>query len=162
MVFFSILYGIMLNSLFGLGAFPISHAWARVDVIKRVKGKPLYVEGTKSRQRFWLSLLLLNFAPFVYFGITFQCIGVIGDIPSTNFLYTILQIVFIGFLSLGVFAFYHFFLGFVTYYRNRFYTQYDLKRLMNKRAIHPRSRNHILAGFTYLIPLALLLKALGL
>jgi len=166
MLLFSILYGIMLNSLIGLGAFPISHFLAGVDVIKRVKSKdecmpcePKFDKGTKSRNRWFLSIVLFNILPFGYFAYVFQNINLIGDVTSTN-------IVFIGFLSLGVFAFPQFFFCVITSnIGNWFYTQYDLERIKNERAIHPCSLSHLVAGLTYfLIPLLLflLLKALGL
>ena len=49
MLFFSILYGIMLNSVIGLGAFPIAHFLAGEDVISRdLCGKLVY------RKRFFI------------------------------------------------------------------------------------------------------------
>ena len=61
MLFFSILYGIMLKSLFGLRAFPIASAFAFKDLIKRsIYGKPIWRKGYKSFKRLVLSIILIK------------------------------------------------------------------------------------------------------
>ena len=168
MLFFSILYGIMLNSVIGLGAFPIGATFAGKDVKERDSyGYPKWIEGSRSRNRLCLSVVFLNILPFIYFAVAFQFIDLIGDIPSTHLLNTIGQTLFIGFLSLGVFAFYQFFLGCVTWKpcgHSWFYTSYELDEHIEKRATYPSSRKHILGGVLYLFPLLVLvlLKAIGL
>ena len=119
----------------------------------------------------FLSLGLLNIAPFAYFAVAFQSIGgLIGDQISTDLGYGISQILSIGLLSLSVFAFYQFYLGFVTWKpcgTSLFYTQHELKKLRKKRAFYQHSRYHIKAGFLYLviawlsIILIVLLRAIG-
>lgn len=155
MLLFSILYGIMLNSLLGLGAFPIGTAFAGKDV-ERIKGALRSVKGTRSRDRLCLSFVLFNFLPFIYFGVGFQLIGdFVGEFPSPDSFHAIAQILFIGLLSLGVFAFYRFFLGLVIWQPKGysfFYTPYELEEQGKKRAIYPSPRIHILSGFIYLAP----------
>jgi len=155
MLFFSILYGIMLNSLIGLGAFPVAAAFAFKDVENRVCGKPIWRKGYRSFRRLVLSIILLNFFPFIWFAFIFHNIeDFIGNLSLTHLPHTIFQILSIGLLSLSVFAFYRFFLGLIVWQpcgNSLFYTPYELEEHIKDRAIYPSSWRHILAGILYLI-----------
>lgn len=140
----------MLDSLIGRGPFPITSALALKDMENEVWGEPKWAKGYKSLKRFGLSLALLNIVPLVYFARIFQLIdGFIGHTINT-----IAQILSIGLLSLGVFAFYYFFLGLSMLKSKRtplFYTPYEFNKLIMKReTIYPRAWTHILAGILYL------------
>jgi len=116
MLFFSILFGIMLNSLIGLGAFPWGHALAGKDLKTRINGKPKYIKGCRSVNRLLLAIFILNILPLLYFALVFQLIDLfLGKCLSDNFWWGMLQIIFIGGLSLGAFAFYRFFLCFLVW-----------------------------------------------
>ena len=130
MLFFSILYGIMLNALIGLGAFPIANAFAREDIIGRDwSGEYVYSKTKTSRWRFLLSLVLLNVAPFIYFAFVFGFLSSVEAVPS------ILQILSLALLSLSVFAFFQFFLACVTCRRIRkhIYTPFHFRRVINEK-----------------------------
>ena len=144
----------MLNSLIGLGAFPIAAALAREDVETRDdKGQPKWKPGNKCRNRLILSIILVNLVPFIYFALAFHVVGTFfGKLPSTDL--TTTQIFCIGLLSLSVFAFYRFFLGLIVWKpcgSSLFYTPHEFERINERRAIHPSSWRHCLAGFLYLI-----------
>jgi len=168
MLFFSILYGMMLNSVAGLGAFPFTEALIGKDVVDEgIKKTGIWVKGSKTRRRLILAIVILNLLPFSYFAVCFQNMRFIGkeisDTPLTSFL----QIIFIGFLSLGTYAFYRFFLGFALlnpYGDPVFYTPYEKEKLLEKRNMFPSLTMGIVSGIVYLVPsiFILLLGALGL
>lgn len=142
----------MLNSLIGLGAFPLTSALAGEDACGQVLGETKWEKGKKSRNRFFLSLGLLNVAPFVYFALLFQFMGAYIDLSSTLSIHFILQILFIGFLSLSVFAFYNFFLGLVIWQPcggSFFYTEYELNEIKKNKTLYNHSWSYIVAGFIY-------------
>jgi len=156
-LFFSILYGIMLNSVIGLRAFPLASAFAFKDYMgQNDQDKPIWEKGYRSFKRFVLSFVLLNILPFIYFAVAFQFIEkIIGNLPSANLFFTIVQVVFIGFLSLGVFAFYRFFIGLAILKHKKnyvFYTEIEYEKHIEKRHVYPSSCHLILVGFVYLIP----------
>lgn len=165
MLFFSILYGIMLNSVMGLRAFPLASAFAFKDYVNKKNKDDPWEKGCKSFKRVMLAFTLLNILPFVYFAIAFQFIGkFIGNLPSADIFHTVVQVVFIGLMSLGVFAFYRFFVGLATLKRNGnhvFYTETEFKKHIQSRWVYPSSRHIILTGFVYLMPwLAMILISL--
>jgi len=148
MLFFSILYGIMLNALIGYGAFPIANAFAREDIIGQDdwSGKYVYSKTRTSRWRFLLSLLLLNFAPLFYFALVFQ------SLSSTKTAPTVLQTFSLALLSLSVFAFFQFFLACATCrgFRKHTYTPFHFRRVINDKGFHPNPWYHLFAGIAYL------------
>jgi len=147
MLFFSILYGIMLNALIGLGAFPIANAFAREDIIGRDWwGEYVYSKTKTSVKRFLLSLGLLNGAPFFYFALVFQFLFSVKTVP------TVLQTFSLALLSLSVFAFFQFFLACVTCrrIRNHIYTPFHFRRVINEKGFHPNPWYHLFAGIAYL------------
>jgi len=170
MLFFSILYGIMLNSLIGRGAFPITSALSFRDMVGRWNdnGEPIWGRGYTSLRRLFLSVAVLNIAPLVYFAIVFQFIRFIGDISSSCPINTITRILSIGLISLSVFAFYYFFLGLAilqVYGRPAFYTPFQYREQLKNRAFYPSTKNHIVAGFLYLLVpwiITVFFKAIGL
>ena len=151
MLFFSILYGIMLNSLMDLATFPIAQFLAGEDITGRDwNGEYVYSKINTARKRFLLSLGLLNFLPITYFALIFQSLSSIKTAP------TVLQIFSLALLSLSVFAFPQFFQILVTYrkIRNHIYTPFIFRRIMDERGFHPKPEYHLLAGIIYLaIPL---------
>jgi len=151
MLFFSILYGIMLNSLIGIATFPIAHFLAGEDIIGRDwSGEYVYSKRNTARKRFLLSLGLLNIAPIGYFALIFQSLSSIETAP------TVLQILSLALLSLSVFAFPRIFQICVTYrkIRNHIYTPFIFRRIMDERGFHPKPEYHFFAGIIYLaIPL---------
>ena len=155
MLFFSILYGIMLNSVIGLRAFPLASAFAFKDYVCKYQDNP-WKKGYRSFKRLILSFTLLNILPFIYFGIALQFIGkFIGNLPSADIFHTVIQVVIIGLMSMGVFAFYRFFVGLVILKRNDnyvFYTKAEYEKHIQERWIYPRSRYLIFVGFVYLMP----------
>lgn len=154
MLFFSILYGIMLNGAIGLRAFPLASALMCKDMVKKECHKrPKFEEGWRSLRRVFLSIWLLNVFPFIYFAFAFHFIGYfIGDLPSGNLICTIIQVVSIGILSLGVFAFYRIFLGFIVWKWKVFYTQCEYDEIVWKRSLYHRSSlPHFVSGILYLI-----------
>ena len=175
MLFFSILYGIMLNSLIGRGAFPITSALSCKDMEGRkekmekdAKGEPDWKTRDRSCRRFVLSIFVLNVFPLIYFAVAFQSMGYIGDVFSTTNFNAIFQILSIGLIALSVFAFYYFFLGAVTWKKNDtpvFYTEYQWKEQYAEKVFYDSVKNHFIAGALYLaLPwgTALLFKVVGL
>lgn len=164
MLFFSILYGIMLNSVIGLRAFPLASAFAFRDYVSKNDEDEVWEKGFRSFKRLILSFTLLNILPFIYFAVALQFMGQFsGNLPSANVFDTIFKVVFIGLMSLGVFAFYRFFIGLAILKRNEnhvFYTEIEFKDIQN-RAVYPSSRHFMLVGFVYLVPwLSMVLKSL--
>lgn len=160
MLFFSILYGIMLNSVLGLRAFPWGFALAGEDLVWKGNGQ----SGPKSRRRLLLSIALINALPFAYFGFAFHFMSELsqffGKVLSTCLFCTVVKVVFIGFLSLGVFAFLRIYIAMVTWrYRGDylFYTKYEYDKYIRKRYIHPYLCKHLCAGLIHLIPFLMLL-----
>jgi len=146
MLFFSILYGIMLNSLMDLATFPIAHFLAGEDIIHRDwSGEYVYAKRNTARKRFLLSLGLLNGAPLFYFALVFQSLSSIRTAP------TVLQILSLALLSLSVFAFPQFFQSCVTSRRIRkhIYTPFIFRRITDKKGFHPNPWYHVLAGIIY-------------
>lgn len=165
MLFFSILYGIMLNSVIGLRAFPLASAFAFKDYVNKKSKDDPWEKGYRSFKRVMLSFTLLNILSFIYFAIALQFIGeFIGNLLSANVFHTVVQVVFIGLMSLGVFAFYRFFVGLAILKRNGnhvFYTETEYEKHIQSRWVYPSSRHIILVGFVYLMPwLAMILIAL--
>jgi len=95
MLFFSILYGIMLNSVAGLGAFPFAEALQRKDLVKiDKKNGDTWEKGPITKRRLCLSSVVLNLLPFLYFALCLQNLHVIGkeisDIAMISFIQIIL------------------------------------------------------------------------
>jgi hypothetical protein len=150
MLFFSILYGIMLNSVIGLGAFPVGEALALRDLVEIRNGEKKWVKGFKSSKRLVLSVVILNLSPLLYFALIYYPIG---DILSSN-LYSWTQIFCLGLLSLSVFGFYRFYLGAITWKscgNLLFYTEEEARKHTAQRDIDPSPWAHIFAGFGYLV-----------
>ena len=159
LVLFSILYGIMLNSAIGLGAFHFARAFAGQDVKKKkrdAQGQIISIEeekGSKSRVRLIFGLILLNIFPFLYFGKIFKLVCLIEGI------HIVAQSLIIGFLSLGVFAFYRLFLFLIVWRpcgESLIYTKCERHRIMNERSIYEKAKYQIFTMFLYLIPSILL------
>lgn len=159
----------MLNRVMGLRAFPVASALARKDIIKveedgfmrrhpweKLESKKKWENGKKSLRRLLLSFIFLNGFPLFYFATTLYFLeGLKIEIPSTNFFVFVIQILFIGLLSLGVFTFLRFYTGIITLKRNKdyfFYTKVEFEEYIKKRDIYPNSSYHILFGIFYLIP----------
>ena len=168
MLFFSILYGIMLNSVVGLRAFPLASAFAGKDYVGKNDLNPLgkgenweekwkgsWEDGYRSFKRLILSVIFLNILPFTYFAAVFQFIDdFIGTLPSDLFC-TIGKVLLIGFLSLGGFGFYRFFIGLALLKHKEnyvFYTDSELKEIVKKRKLYPISSCYIFVGFVYTLP----------
>jgi len=151
MLFYSILYGIMLNSLIGLGAFPLARALAGKDLMN--VEEPL-VKGSRSRRRCFLSFFLFDIFPFVYFALGYQFPGqYMKSFPSDNPVLATLQIVSIGTLSLGVFSFYRLFLAAMVWKpcgSSLIYTVPELENHKRKRGLHEKASLHAFAALGYL------------
>lgn len=157
MLLFSILYGIMLNSLIGLRAFAYASAFAGEAVTKKEKDKPCeFEQSSASNNRLIFALILFNILPFIYFGLVFFWINeIVGEIILTNFWHTMSQILSIGFFSLSVFAFQRFFIFLIVWKRARclIYSQSEKDRIMRKRCIHEQARYHLCTvGLLLMLP----------
>ena len=101
MLFFSILYGIMLNAAIGLQAFPVARALH--SLFKRNKSH----EDLKYLVRLITAVLIFNVSPFIYFAAIFHHLRLQLICPiNEDFWATVSHILIIGLLSIGVFGFY--------------------------------------------------------
>jgi len=106
-VFFSILYGIMLNACFGLSLFPFGQ-----------------ISCPKARDRTILSILIINFFPIVYFTPLFI---LLENYQNISFL----QIYGVFFISLSVFIFHRIMIVIIRRYKRCLYCVFSLETLPN-------------------------------
>jgi len=158
LLFYSILYGIMLNSMLGFSPFPLEAAIASLDHIFEKKNvyhhyAPTSFGKNKAIRMLGLSFILINLLPFLNFACSFLKIGQINSGCGK------LDIVLIALVSLTVFGFQRLWL-FCAMCRFKgkpvFYTRYDYRKLLIiKKGLVPKQIPHLLAAFFYFLFLLL-------
>ena len=148
MLFFSILYGIMLNAAIGLEAFPVARALA--SLFKKNKSD----EDRKSLVRLITAVLIFNISPFVYFAVIFHYLKS-ALIPSINLCVTISQILIIGLLSMSVFGFYRLYHCIILIRwrcdKSLLYTKRELMKLKKKRGLCMNAKAHLVGFILYFV-----------
>ncbi len=159
LVLFSILYGVMLQSLAGLQPFPLARIF-RGYIESNGKPKTHFEHcGIKSnswlicmwRKRVGVSFLLLTIFPAIYFWVMFELLGnPLFDSQST------LVIVGLAFWSaLGVFGFYRFYHAITVKYSERLFC--DVVQNLKRRGVSFDAKAHCFWGIFYILPLAIIL-----
>jgi len=161
LVLFSILYGVMLQSLSGLQPFPLAKTLRGYRGYKR-RDKPFETEhrGMWRRRVAW-SFFLLNFFPIVYF---WGILNLLTEIPISSrfqllpdFVYIIL--VFLS--ALSVFGFYRIYHALFTWKLRSLFCDLDFEELEEDRLISFDAWAHFIWGCVYLLPPILILICLN-
>jgi hypothetical protein len=145
-VLFSIMYGVMLQSLSGLSPFPLGrtlkghvHRWGRVERRKDWNGRVIF------------SIFLLNVLPFAYLCIVLFLLN--GKWICWNMLTPAVTLVgLIFWASLGVFGFYRFYHAAAVSkkLRDRFFS--DIMEALEKRGVSFDATAHLIWGCIYVLP----------
>jgi len=159
LVLFSILYGVMLQSLTGLQPFPLARTF-RGYIESNGKPKTQFEHcGKKSnswliwmwRKRVGLSFLLLTIFPAIYFWAMFELLGN----PLLDSLHTLVLVGLAFWSALGVFGFYRFYRAIAVKYLERLFC--DVAQNLEKREVSFDSKAHFIWGMFYLLPLVIML-----
>ena len=147
MLFFSILYGIMLNAAIGLQAFPVGRAL--YSLFKRNKSH----EDLKCLVRLITAVLIFNVFPFIYFATIFYYLRPLVFCPiNWGFWVTVIRILIIGLLSIGVFGFYRFYhyIMLIRWHgRLLLYSECELINMKKKRGLCMDTKAHLFGSILY-------------
>lgn len=176
LVLFSILYGVMLQSLIGLQAFPLGRL--RRGLVNREGRLELFKENFEEYQktygkkvtektfdkwlvgiwqkRFALSLVLLNILPLVYFWGILNLLNKITISSQFLFYPDFFPYVILVFGSaLGVFGFYRFYHAFITCNWKSLFC--DITKQLEERGTSFDASVNVIGGCFYFLPAILLL-----
>ncbi len=179
LVLFSILYGVMLQSLIGLQAFPLGRL--RRGLVNRQGRLELFGENLEEyrktyekkmirkkkgktfdkwlvsiwRKRFALSLGLLNFLPLVY---AWGILNLLNKISiSSQFLFypDFFNFILVFGSALGVFGFYRLYHAFITCNWKSLFS--DITKQLEERGTSFDALVNVICGFVYYLPAIILL-----
>ncbi|HLG37206.1 MAG TPA: hypothetical protein VI338_03665 [Nitrososphaera sp.] len=127
---FSIFYAVMLHTIRGIRAFDTSSA---------------FTGGAKPLRRFILSIIVLNFLPFIYFSVILLYLLQFLEV-------SILSILVVFGLSIGIFGFDKIFHAFLVRYKSSFYTSGEMESILGNGNGQNIARKFSCHYLQYLIP----------